>query len=71
MQMTDARTSSFLVDKFSLKVDSESVWCPDSEDYETWICLLLCCLIDSGAVHDEMFQLLLPVCRIKVTLLEK
>jgi len=64
MQITDVRTCSQSVEKFTSEVDVASVWCPDGGSYDTWICQLLTCLI--GSVHDELFQLLSPVCCIKV-----
>ena len=66
MQMTDVHNYLSSVEKFISEVDVAAVWCPDSGSYDTWICRLLSCLIGSGSVHDELFQLLSPVCGIKV-----
>jgi len=66
MQITDVRTCSQSMERFSCEVDDATVWCPDSGSYDTWICQLLGCLIGSGSIHDELFQLLSPVCCIKV-----
>jgi len=66
MQIADVQTCSCPLEKFTSEVDVVSVWCPDSSDYETWICQLLCCLISSGSVNNELLQLLSTVCRIKV-----
>jgi len=48
------------------EVDVEAVWCSDSVNYDSWICQLLCYLISSCGIHDELFQLLSPVCHVKV-----
>jgi len=66
MQVTEVQTCSYSREKFTSEVDVAAVWCPDTGDYDSWICQLLCCLINSGSVHNELFQLLSPVCRIKV-----
>ena len=66
MQITDVCAALQSVDTFVSAVDVAAVWCPDSSSYDTWICQLLSCLISSGSVHDELFQLLSPICCIKV-----
>ena len=66
MQITDVRSHSQSVERFTTEVDVATVWCPDSGSYDKWICQLLSCLIVSGSIHDELFQLLSPVCCIKV-----
>ena len=66
MQVTDAQTCARSVQQFTAEVDVSALWCPDNVNYDTWICQLLCCLIGSGSVHNELFQLLSPVCHIKV-----
>jgi len=66
MQITDVQTHSYPLEKFISEVDVPAVWCPESGDYGSWICQLLCCLIGSGSVNNELLQLLSPVCRIKV-----
>ena len=67
--MTDVQGGVQSVEKFQGEVDVGTVWCSDGCDYEWWICQLLCRLIGSGGVRDELFQLLSPVCHIKVLLL--
>jgi len=66
MQITDVQTFSYSLEKFTSEVDVAALWCPDSGNYDMWICQLLCCLISSGSIDNELFQLLTPVCRIKV-----
>ena len=66
MQITDAHTSVRSLEKFTSEVDVAAVWCPDHGNYDLWICQLLCCLIGSGSIHNELFQLLSAVCCIKV-----
>jgi len=68
MQVTGVQTGDrvYSMERFVSEVDRASVWCPDSADYDKWICDLVCCLINSGSVDNELLQLLTPVCRIKV-----
>ena len=54
-------------DHFVTAVDDDSLWTPNHSDHATWVTRLVCRLIDSGGVHDELFRLLAPVCKVKVS----
>ena len=58
-------------DHFVTAVDDDSLWTPNHSDHATWVTQLVCQLIDSGGVHDELFRLLAPVCKVKVSPLSR
>ena len=47
-------------------VNSQLLWCPRHNDHTAWLKELVCALIDSGAVKDQLLQLLTPICQVKV-----
>nr|ACG68443.1 ataxia telangiectasia mutated protein [Branchiostoma floridae] len=48
-----------------------SLWIPEPGCHSNWITELVCSLIDSGAVQDEVLRLLTPVCKVKVDFCEQ
>ena len=54
-------------DHFVTAVDDDSLWTPNHTNHATWVTRLVCQLIHSGGVHDELFRLLAPVCKVKVS----
>ena len=56
----------FNEETFYEMVDDLGIWTPVHGDHKHWITTLVCNLINSTAVHDEMLRLLIPVCKVKV-----
>ena len=52
--------------KFTTQVNDDHVWTPPHRDHAHWVRVLVCRLLDSGAVHDEILRLLTDVCQVKV-----
>ena len=52
--------------KFTTQVNDVHVWTPPHRDHAHWVRVLVCRLLDSGAVHDEILRLLADVCQVKV-----
>eukprot|EP00058_Branchiostoma_floridae_P018809 XP_002604298.1 hypothetical protein BRAFLDRAFT_88587 [Branchiostoma floridae] len=48
-----------------------SLWIPEPGCHGNWITELVCSLIDSGAIQDEVLRLLTPVCKVKVDFCEQ
>ena len=53
-------------ERFALKVDQADLWVPESADHTAWVTGLVCALIDSGAVHDEILLVVTEICKVKV-----
>ncbi|XP_074663108.1 serine-protein kinase ATM-like [Tubulanus polymorphus] len=48
-------------------ISKETLWMPSFSSHEEWIMNLVCALIDSGLIKDEVLQLLKPVCQVQVS----
>lgn len=59
--------NSLALRDFKSKIDDGTLWNPRGVEYSQWLRDLVCALIDSGAVEDELLRLLGPFCRCKVT----
>ncbi|XP_078699305.1 serine-protein kinase ATM-like [Branchiostoma floridae x Branchiostoma belcheri] len=57
--------------EFTLAFGRASLWIPEPGCHGNWITELVCSLIDSGAVGDEVLRLLTPVCKVKVDFCEQ
>ncbi|KAI0210308.1 Serine-protein kinase ATM [Lamellibrachia satsuma] len=67
MPMLDVDVSE---DNFVNTVDDDSLWVPHNTNHPTWVTQLVCQLIRSRGVHDELLCLLTPVCQVKAKLCE-
>ena len=47
-------------------VDKAELWVPERADHATWVTTLVCALIDSGAVYDEILLVVTEICKVKV-----
>ena len=54
-------------DNFVNTIDDDSLWVPHNTNHPTWVTQLVCQLIRSRGVHDELLCLLAPVCQVKVS----
>ncbi|CAM1304006.1 ATM (predicted) [Pycnogonum litorale] len=52
-------------------IGNELLWMPNHDDHNRWITELVCTLIMSGAVNDEVLNLVEPVCRVNVEFCEE
>ena len=52
---------------FVKTVDDDLLWVPNDANHTAWVTRLVCQLIHSRGVHDELLQLLTPVCKVKVS----
>jgi len=53
-------------ERFQSTVDLDDLWNPSNGCHDDWVISLVTAVINSGAVRDELLQLLGPVCKIKV-----
>ena len=51
---------------FKGAVNSSAVWCPEHTNHSLWITNLVCSLIDSGAIYDELLRLVTQISKVKV-----
>ena len=54
------------INHFRIMIKDPDLWSPDHNDHNAWIINLVCALIDSGGVTDEILRLLQPICKVKV-----
>lgn len=54
----------------NINIDDPNLWNPPHDDHGKWIKNLICSLICSGCVKDEILQVLEPICNVKAEFCE-